>query len=114
MKNLFLCLLNVIVVVCGQILFKLSARNREITSILDTSKLIFSFSFIAAVTLYGCTTFLWIYILTKVPLSYAYPIQALSFPLILIISSLVFKETVLPQRWIGIGIMIFGAFLASR
>ena len=114
MKNFMLCLLNVGLLVCGQLLFKLAAQNNEISTMSGLKKLIFSPYMIGAVTLYAGTTILWVYILTRVPLSFAHPIQALAFPFVTICSLLVLKEPIPSHRWVGIGIIILGAFVASR
>jgi len=104
----------VLLLVCAQILFKYVAHNKELTSLLDYIKLIFNPFMIMAIALYAGITFLWVYILTKVPLSYAHPIQALAFPLVLILSFVLFKETIPLQRWIGVAVIVFGVFLVSR
>jgi len=114
MKNFMLCLLNVGLLICGQLLFKSAAYGKEILSLRDMVRLLLSPYMIGAVTLYAGTTILWVYILTKVPLSYAHPIQALAFPLVAIFSVFFFKETIPVHRWIGIGIIVFGTLVASR
>jgi drug/metabolite transporter (DMT)-like permease len=114
MKNFMLCLLNVGLLVCGQLLFKLAALNKEIFSLRDMVRLLFSPYIIGAVALYSGTTILWVYILTKVPLSYAHPIQALAFPLVTVCSLLFLKEPVPSHRWVGIGIIVLGALVVGR
>ena len=109
-----LCLINVVMLICGQLLFKFGVRDREISSLLDLVKLMFYPYMIIAVILYASAALLWVYILTKIPLSYAYPIQALAFPLVVIFSLVLFKEEIPIHRWIGVGAIVFGAFLASR
>jgi len=114
MKNFMLCIINVGLLVCGQLLFKLAARGNEISSLSSLKKLILSPYMILAVILYAGTTILWVYILTKVPLSYAHPIQALAFPLVTVCSLLLLKEPIPSHRWIGIGIIVLGALVASK
>jgi len=114
MKNFMLCLLNSALLVCGQLLFKLTARNKEISSLPDVMQLLLSPYMIAAIILYGAATLLWVYILTKVPISYAYPIQSLAFPLVVMLAVPLFKETVPVYRWIGIGVILAGVFITSR
>jgi drug/metabolite transporter (DMT)-like permease len=114
MKNFTLCLLNVGLLVCGQLLFKLAVRGKEILSLRDMVMLLLSPYMIGAVTLYAGTTILWVYILTKVPLSYAHPVQALAFPLVATFSFFFFKEAIPVYRWIGIGIIVFGTLVVSR
>jgi drug/metabolite transporter (DMT)-like permease len=114
MKNIMLCLLAVVLTVCGQMFFKLGAQEKEISSIPDILKLFLSPMIIIAVTLYVGTTILWVYILSKMPLSYAYPFIALAFPLVIAISSFLFHESVPVHRWVGVGIIVFGTLLASK
>ena len=114
MRNTALCLLNVVLLLCGQLLFKYGARNREVSSVTDVVKLMFSPPILIAVVVYAVATLLWIYILTKIPISYAYPIQALAFPLVVVMSSFLFNEKIPTNRWIGIGIIILGVLVASR
>ena len=95
-------------------MFKLGTRGKEISSFTDIMKLLLYPYMILAVALYAGATLLWIYILTKIPLSYAYPIQALAFPLVVALSFFLFKETVPINRWIGVGIIVFGALVASK
>jgi drug/metabolite transporter (DMT)-like permease len=114
MKYFLLCLLQVVVLVCGQLLFKLAAHDKQVSSINDMAKLIVSRYVIIAVFLYGLGVFLWVYILTKVPLSFAYPIQVLAFPLVLIFSIFLFQESIPLYRWVGIIVIILGVIIASR
>jgi len=114
MKNIVLCLMNVILLVCGQLLFRHAAHGREISSLTDILKLLSSIYSIAAITLYVGATLLWLYILTRMPLSHAYPIQALAFPLVVIFSTFLFQEAVPINRWVGVGLIILGVLIASR
>ena len=114
MKILMLCLLNAVLLVCGQLLFRLGARGREISALQDMLKLLLSPYIIAAVALYAGATLLWVYILTKAPLSFAYPIQALAFPLVVILSAVIFHEAVPVHRWVGIGVIMLGVLIASK
>ena len=114
MKNLMLCLLSPVLLVCGQLLFKLTARGKDILSLSDMIKLLLSPYMIVAIILYGIATLLWVYILTKMPISYAYPIQSLAFPLVVMLAVPLFKEIVPVNRWIGIGIILIGVIIASR
>jgi len=114
MKNFMLCILNVVLLVCGQMLFKLAVDGKKISSLPDILKLILSPYMMAAVALYAGTTLLWVYILTKMPISYAYPIQILTLPLIVILSLFFFHEVIPAHRWIGIGIIVLGVLVVSR
>lgn len=114
MKTTLLCLLNTILMATGQMLFKYGSSGKSITGIIDIIKLLFSPVVLLALCLYGGTTILWLYILSKTPMSFAYPIQALAFPIVLIASMFIFHEQIPPMRWIGVFVIIFGVFVATR
>ena len=114
MKILILCLINVVLLVGGQLLFRVGARGRDIAALPDMFRLMFSPFILAALFLYAGATLLWVYILTKAPLSYAYPIQALAFPLVVLLSAFLFNESVPVHRWVGIGVIMLGVLLASK
>lgn len=57
---------------------------------------------------------LWIYCLSKVQLSIAYPFMALSYVLVVVMSAFLLNENVSITRWIGVIVICIGVFLASR
>lgn len=114
MKTTMLCLLNTLLMATGQMLFKYSSAGKIIASFSDIIKLLFSPVVLLALCLYGCTTMLWMYILSKTSISFAYPIQALAYPLVFIASMFLFHEHIPIQRWVGIVVIIFGVYLAAR
>ena len=87
MKMTLLCLLNTGLMVTGQILFKVGSQGKTLSSISDMVRLMFSPVVLVALCLYAGTTMLWLYILSKVDISFAYPIQALAFPVVMIVSA---------------------------
>lgn len=56
----------------------------------------------------------WIAALSRLKLSYAYPFMASTFAFVLVFSHFLFKEEVSLIRWVGVFIIWFGVFLASR
>lgn len=64
--------------------------------------------------IYFCSAFLWLYALTKVDLSFAYPFLALSYVLIMLFSWLFLGETIPLLRVVGVLVICFGVFLISR
>lgn len=112
MKNIVLCLINVCMMALGQLLFKLGSNGKTLSSFSDILSLLFSPVILLALAVYGCTTILWLYILSKVKISFAYPIQALAFPIVLILSSLIFREEIPLNRWIGVAIIVLGTYIA--
>jgi drug/metabolite transporter (DMT)-like permease len=114
MKYILLPLFNVALLVVGQTLFRVGAGGHSITSVGDIIKLLFSPVILIALVLYALTTILWLYILSIMPLSRAYPIQALAFPAVLIISKYILHEEVSMIRWIGVVVIFIGVVLVAQ
>ena len=114
MKMTLLCFLNTLMMATGQMLFKAGSAGKSRGSVLDIIKLFFSPIVFVALCLYAATTGLWLFILSKVPMSHAYPIQALAFPIVLLASMFFFKETISPMKWLGVAIIVCGVFVATR
>lgn len=114
MKMPLLCLLNTGLMATGQMLFKYGANGKSITSVLDIIRLFFTPVVFFALCLYAVTTMLWLYILSQVPMSFAYPIQALAFPLVLMASMMILGEQISPIRWIGVLVIVLGVVIATH
>lgn len=114
MKTLLLCLMNTGLMVVGQILFKIGSKGKEINSLLDMIELIFTPLILCALCVYAGATALWLYILSRTPISYAYPIQALAFPIVLLLSAFIFHEEISFARWLGVFIIVIGVVVSTR
>jgi drug/metabolite transporter (DMT)-like permease len=64
--------------------------------------------------IYFSSTFFWLYALSKVDLSFAYPFLALSYVLIILSSRFFLGESIPLIRWIGVLVICFGVFLVSK
>lgn len=113
MKDIFLCLANTLMMVTGQMLFKAGSQGKTISKISDIISLVFSPAVLLALLIYGLTTLLWLYILSRVKISFAYPVQALAFPVVLIASSLIFHEEIPVNRWFGVIVIVVGVFIST-
>ena len=60
------------------------------------------------------SSFVWIMVLSRLPLSLAYPCVALGYVIVAVASKLVFNEYISLVRWAGIAVICFGVFLISR
>ena len=56
----------------------------------------------------------WMAAMTKLDLSHAYPFMSLNFVLVIILSSLLFQETITPLKIMGLGLIILGIVVGSR
>ncbi|WNX84088.1 EamA family transporter [Agathobaculum sp. NTUH-O15-33] len=114
MKMTLLCLLNTCLMATGQMLFKIGSAGKAVNSLFEIVKLFFTPIVFIALCLYAATTGLWLFILSRTPMSHAYPIQALAFPIVLFASMLFFHEHISGVKWLGIAVIVFGVFIATR
>ena len=64
--------------------------------------------------IYGLSAICWLWVLSRAPLSLAYPILALTFPIVVAFSAFFFTEVVTPLRWVGVGVIVVGVSLLSK
>lgn len=64
--------------------------------------------------LFGLSALVWLVVLSRASLSFAYPFAALTYVLILLFDLFVLDETVPPLRWGGVAFIAAGIFLISR
>lgn len=63
--------------------------------------------------LYAVSSCFWLVVLSSWNLSYAYPMIATNYLLVVLLSRLFFKESVLPLQWLGIVLMVGGLILVA-
>jgi multidrug transporter EmrE-like cation transporter len=61
-----------------------------------------------------CAATFWLATISRVELSWAYPMLATGYILVLVFSALVLGETVSAVRWIGTALIAIGVILVSR
>ena len=105
---------NIILLVTGQTLFKIGLAKVPF-SLGNLFKIIFQPYVFAGLVIYVVATVIWFYVLTRVNLSLAYPIQSLCYVLAAFVGMFVFQEVIPPTRWIGICLIVIGAgFVAFK
>jgi drug/metabolite transporter (DMT)-like permease len=104
------CLLAFITVLsAGQLLFKISSGALVGRHLADGFiKLFLTPAFHSALLLYALSTLLWIWIISRVPLSLAYPFMALNVIAVPLLSQWLFSETLTMTYWIGAGLVLLG------
>lgn len=107
--NLIILVVYALGMSIGQILFKLSAQNAkgETTGTFLTS-LLGNGYFAIAVFVYGVLTVVWVWVLTRVPLSQAYPFVALAFVFTPALAWLLFGEPLGLTYMMGLGLILLG------
>lgn len=109
-----LLLINVILLVSGQMLWKVGASSISSWSGATFIYLIKSPFFIGGGILYVIATFIWMYVISKIPFSTAYPFQSLSYVLGVLAAYFIFKEQVSPTQWGGLFVIILGVYLIAK
>jgi len=61
-----------------------------------------------------CAAVFWLAAISRVDLSWAYPLLATGYVLVLLFSAVVLGETVSLVRWLGAILIVFGVVLVSR
>lgn len=64
--------------------------------------------------LFGLSAVVWLGVLSRTSLSFAYPFAALTYVLILLFDKLALHDSVPPLRWAGVAFIAAGIFLISR
>jgi len=63
---------------------------------------------------YGLSAVCWLWVLSRAQLSFAFPILALSFPIVVGLSAVIFSEPISAARWTGVGLIMVGVSFLSR
>jgi multidrug transporter EmrE-like cation transporter len=117
-KPLLLVFIAVCFSVTGELLLK-SGMNQigvlSFASLLPTlgrmvthPRLLLGFGF------FGLGAIFWLAALSRVPLSWAYPMLAMGYILVLVFSALILKEQVTLLRWSGVLLICAGMILVFR
>jgi multidrug transporter EmrE-like cation transporter len=90
----------------------LNSKARKIFNLLFRAFL--NIRIIFGILCYVCGLMLWLVILSKVQLSFAYPLLGMSYILVVFSAALIFKEHVSLERWIGTVVIFIGVVLVAR
>jgi drug/metabolite transporter (DMT)-like permease len=111
----FVVLANVCLLVAGQVFFKWGLESLKGGLTLSNLVPLFLNPWILlGLALYVLATVVWFYVLSKLPLSVAYPLQSFSYVLGLLASRFVLHETVHWSRWAGVLIILIGVAVIAH
>ena len=112
MKGLLLTLVCVAGIACGQVLFKKGAMS--IGNNVGFSTIFLNSWILLALVIYGAATLLWIYVLRATPLSVAYPLFALTFIIVPLLSSILLDEPLNFEAIVGGLLIMAGVYWSIR
>lgn len=109
LSTVALILVTLIMLACGQVLFKQAAAGLSFSR----PATFLSWTLFFALAIYGFATVLWLVVLSRVPLSQAFPFYGLSFLLVPLFAWFFLDETIRPQVWVGGVVIGIGIIIAS-
>ena len=105
----FFCVVGISI---GQILFKLTGISlKETGSFFSLKTLIY---FLPALILYGITTIVWVWILSKIGLGKIYPLMALAFIFVPFLSYFILHEQFSKNYIFGLFLIVLGLFFITK
>ncbi|GLC29645.1 EamA family transporter [Clostridium omnivorum] len=113
-EKFFLVFLNCILLVSGQILWKIGLRNIKIAGIKSLITAFFTPNIFGGLVIYGFATLLWFYILKRYDFTKVYPLQSMSYILALFAGYFILNETITRNTILGSLIICVGIFVLSK
>lgn len=107
-------LVNCIMLVAGQLLWKIGLKGASFGSFKDIVSLIFNKYIIGGIVIYAVATFYWLYVLKKYDLTKVYPLQSMSYILVMITGYFILRESISKNSLIGTGVIILGIFILMK
>lgn len=116
---LALAILSILLGAIGQVFLKIGSSQIELSwnkaqALSSIFNLLTNLPIVAGFVLYGLSFILWIKVLSKLDLSYVYPLTSLGYVFVLFFSFFFLKENMSLYRGIGILFIIFGGFIVVR
>ncbi|MCA9750977.1 MAG: 4-amino-4-deoxy-L-arabinose transferase [Gemmatimonadetes bacterium] len=120
MKNFLLILVCVVLGVCGQLLLKqgMSSDPDAVDRMGEVLPRLLRAAVnpvvLAGFTFYAVSAALWLIVLTRAELSWAYPMLSMGYIAVVVLSRVFFQEPVTATRFLGTLVVAFGVWLISR
>ncbi|QNB47346.1 EamA family transporter [Thermanaerosceptrum fracticalcis] len=120
MKNVTLMLISVFLGALGQVILKIGANklgnlslslptlSHDVIRVAKIPEIVLGFFF------FGLSSLLWIKVLTKAELSYAYPMVSLGYIIVALISYFLFNERFTFSKIIGMAMVITGVIVLNK
>ncbi len=120
LTTLSLILATVTASACAQLALKLGMSSPTVTAALPQGGKEVIFAVAASplvwtgLTIYGLSVAVWLWILSKVDLSLAYPFVGVSFILVMLFGVFLLQEAVTPLRVVGTLLIALGCVMVAR
>jgi small multidrug resistance pump len=97
------------IAVCGQLLLKSGAQGTA-----DFAAQLLNIYTIIGVGFYGCSAFLYLIAIRKIPISVAYPSVAVSYVVVAVVAHFAWDESLTPGKIGAIALILTGVALLNR
>ncbi|MFD0869820.1 MULTISPECIES: EamA family transporter [Paenibacillus] len=114
MTALLIVLVNVLMLVTGQLLWKITLNRYPVKSWDGLVTIMLQPAMILGCLLFAGATLIWFYALSRYDLSRIYPLQSMAYVLGALGGVIFLKESMSLYQWLGIFLIIGGAFLLSK
>ncbi|CAN5863433.1 EamA family transporter [soil metagenome] len=120
-KTVALVLFSVFLATAGQLLLKTGMAR---VGYIDTERLGNPFQLLGQVartwqvvlglTVFGLSALSWLVVMSRVPLSFAYPFVGITYVLLALFGKFVLHEHVPGLRWLGVGLVVAGIIVVGK
>lgn len=104
---------TIFILSAGQVLFKVASVKLDLSYKGLVTGLLFNPVLILAVAIYTVATVFWLFILKSMPLNVAYPLTALGFFIVPLLSFLFLGEALRWTSFVGAGIIMLGVYVST-
>ena len=110
---------SVLVEIVAQIALKYGMRQANIQSFTDEGffsvarKVVWNLPILCGLCAMGLRLVLWLAVLSRLDLSYAYPIMSASYLGVALASKFIFKENISMRRWLSVGVIMVGVIIVG-
>lgn len=114
MNPVILVFINCLMLSAGQTFWKTGLEQVNFNTLVDLIHLLFNKYILAGIGIYITSTFYWFWILKRFDLIRVYPLQSMSYILVLVLGSVILKELPSRNTIIGTLIIVLGVFIVTK
>lgn len=114
MNPILLVFINCLMLSAGQTLWKTGLEQLTFNNISDLIHILLNKYILGGIAIYIFSTFYWFWILKRFDLIKVYPLQSMSYILVLILGSVILKELPSKNTVIGTLIIVLGVFIVTK
>lgn len=98
----------------GQILWKTGIKDISMGSIKEIIAIFLNKYMLAGILVYITSTFYWFSIIKKFDVTKVYPLQSMSYIIVLILGYFILKEPITKSTIIGTIVIVLGVFIITK